>query len=688
MIDTNFREELSRIREKVEDLYTYEGNKVFFMLGVAPMVYKAILRNPPSGMESSAFALKLIEGQGFSMSACREVALLRELNHPNLIKLLRVFLTTEKRVWLLFDYAEHDLWHIIKYHRSAKLRRQPVMVPKGMVKSLLYQILDGIYYLHNNWIMHRDLKPANILVMGEETGIERGRVKIADMGSVCSRRRPYNPSEDNPSVANPSEDNPSVKDNTSENNRSEDNPSVKHNTSEDNRINTNVGLPKRYHCLFCIHDEDLTAIDIWAIGCIFAELLTSEPIFVCREGAVGALGYPKREEWPDMLRMPGYEKLKDDFAKELHRFKDASLRRHMDKHRPGDQAFSLLERLLTMDPLKRITAAEAKEHKYFKDSPAPTSDVFSGCDIPYPKREFLKDEPDDKNSGSKQQAPTLPVAVPPTVPAHTHNPPTIEPPATKKLRQAPHPSMGSGGGGVMKVAPPQQMGGGGSGGFQQQSQQQQLMEQQKQMYGSSHSGLGPPQQDYRLGTAAPPQMQQTQQQFSGTGMGPQQGTMAASAQQQMGGFQQLQMYQQQQQQIQQQQVSSTQQQQQLQIGGHQQMGSAGAQQQQQLMQPNQPQQQQLRMAQHQQQGGAQSHGGAMMPPQFMHQNQQQQTLQQQGMVQQPNMSSAQPQQMQMRQQPQMGGFVQHQSQQQQHGNSPLFVAKTGPIIVRWKWPNS
>ncbi|KAI3410355.1 hypothetical protein GPALN_004456 [Globodera pallida] len=425
-----------------------------------------------------------------------------------------------------------------------------------------------------------------------------------------------------------------------------------------------------------------TAIDIWAIGCIFAELLTSEPIFVCREEDTKSqtpyhreqleriffvMGYPKREEWPDMLRMPGYEKLKDDFAKDLHRFKDASLRRHMDKHRPGDQAFSLLERLLTMDPLKRITAAEAKEHKYFKSRP--NKRCVSGCDIPYPKREFLKDEPDDKNSGSKQQAPTLPVAVPPTVPAHTHNPPTIEPPATKKLRQAPHPSMGSGGGGVMKVAPPQQMGGGGSGGFQQQSQQQQLMEQQKQMYGSSHSGLGPPQQDYRLGTAAPPQMQQTQQQFSGTGMGPQQGTMAASAQQQMGGFQQLQMYQQQQQQIQQQQVSSTQQQQQLQIGGHQQMGSAGAQQQQQMMQPNQPQQQQLRMAQHQQQGGAQSHGGAMMPPQFMHQNQQQQTLQQQGMVQQPNMSSAQPQQMQMRQQPQMGGFVQHQSQQQQHEHS-------------------
>ena len=49
-----------------------------------------------------------------------------------------------------------------------------------MVKSLLYQILAGIHYLHSNWVLHRDLKPANILVMGD--GPERGRVKIADMG--------------------------------------------------------------------------------------------------------------------------------------------------------------------------------------------------------------------------------------------------------------------------------------------------------------------------------------------------------------------------------------------------------------------------------------------------------------------------------------------------------------------------
>ncbi|XP_073254056.1 cyclin-dependent kinase 8-like isoform X2 [Porites lutea] len=373
-MDFEFKLKSNEQRERVEDKFDFEGCKVG--RGTYGHVYKAKQKDCPNG---KYFALKQIEGTGISMSACREIALLRELKHPNVIALQRVFLShADRKVWLLFDFAEHDLWHIIKYHRASKAQKKAVPVPKGMVKSLLYQILDGIHYLHSNWVLHRDLKPANILVMGE--GQEKGRVKIADMGFARLFNAPLKPLADLDPVV--------------------------------------VTFWYRAPELLLGARHYTKAIDIWAIGCIFAELLTCEPIFHCRQEDIktsnpyhheqldrifNVMGFPQERDWEDIRKMPEHGTLQKDFRKA--NYVNASLWKYMEKHKvkQDSRAFQLLSRLLVMDPNKRITSEQALQDPYFKEDPLPTPDAFGGMTIPYPKREFLNDDDSDSKSSAAKQ---------------------------------------------------------------------------------------------------------------------------------------------------------------------------------------------------------------------------------------------------------------------------------------------
>uniref|UniRef100_A0AAY4DHC9 cyclin-dependent kinase n=1 Tax=Denticeps clupeoides TaxID=299321 RepID=A0AAY4DHC9_9TELE len=359
-MDYDFKTKLAAERERVEDLFEYEGCKVG--RGTYGHVYKAKRKD---GKDEKEYALKQIEGTGISMSACREIALLRELKHPNVIALQKVFLShSDRKVWLLFDYAEHDLWHIIKFHRASKANKKPMQLPRGMVKSLLYQILDGIHYLHANWVLHRDLKPANILVMGE--GPERGRVKIADMGFARLFNSPLKPLADLDPVV--------------------------------------VTFWYRAPELLLGARHYTKAIDIWAIGCIFAELLTSEPIFHCRQEDIktsnpfhhdqldrifSVMGFPADKDWEDIRKMPEYPTLQKDFRRTT--YANSSLIKYMEKHKvkPDSKVF-----LLVLQPVKC--------HIYPKHFCLIFFSVFAGCQIPYPKREFLnEDEPEEKTEKVK-----------------------------------------------------------------------------------------------------------------------------------------------------------------------------------------------------------------------------------------------------------------------------------------------
>ncbi|KAK2491625.1 hypothetical protein MC885_001902 [Smutsia gigantea] len=188
------------------------------------------------------------------------------------------------------------------------------------------------------------------------------------------------------------------------------------------------------------------AIDIWAIGCIFAELLTSEPIFHCRQEDIktsnpfhhdqldrifSVMGFPADKDWEDIRKMPEYPTLQKDFRRTT--YANSSLIKYMEKHKvkPDSKVFLLLQKLLTMDPTKRITSEQALQDPYFQEDPLPTLDVFAGCQIPYPKREFLnEDEPEEK--GDKVRVPGAP-ALPeagrgnPPPPPNQHQPPAGAP---------------------------------------------------------------------------------------------------------------------------------------------------------------------------------------------------------------------------------------------------------------------
>ncbi|VDN16135.1 unnamed protein product [Dibothriocephalus latus] len=282
MVDIDYKRELNARRDQVEDIFEFEGCKVG--RGTYGSVFKAKRKG---GNDDREYALKQIEGTGLSMSACREIALLRELKHKNVITLQRVFLNhTNRRVWLLFDFSEHDLWHIIKFHRTSKANKTTFAVYPNMVKSLMYQILNGIDYLHANWVLHRDLKPANILVMGE--GPERGRVKIGDLGFARLFYQPLKP----------------------------------------------------------LADLDPVVVTFWY-----------------------------HDAWHDMPKMPEYPQLmRDSISKKA--YGKYSLEGYLEekKFTIDKYEISLLQSLLTMDPLKRPSAAESMNHEYFKIGEKPNEE--------------------------------------------------------------------------------------------------------------------------------------------------------------------------------------------------------------------------------------------------------------------------------------------------------------------------
>lgn len=237
-----------------------------------------------------------------------EISLLKELKHPNIVTLEDV-LMEDNRLYLIFEFLSMDLK---KYMDSLPSEK---MMDSELVRSYMYQITAAMLFCHRRRVLHRDLKPQNLLINKE------GIIKVADFGLGRSFGIP-----------------------------------VRNYTHE--IVTLWYRAPEvllgsqRYSC----------PVDVWSIGCIFAEMATRKPLFqgdseidqLFRMFRI--LRTPTEEIWPGVTSLPDYKTTfpcwnQNNLTSQVKNIDSAGM--------------DLLQKTLIYDPAYRISAKDMIEHKYF-----------------------------------------------------------------------------------------------------------------------------------------------------------------------------------------------------------------------------------------------------------------------------------------------------------------------------------
>ncbi|KAL8917879.1 MAG: hypothetical protein Q9208_007702 [Pyrenodesmia sp. 3 TL-2023] len=278
--------------------------------GTYATVFKG--RNRQTGELVALKEIHLDSEEGTPSTAIREISLMKELKHENIVSLHDV-IHTENKLMLVFEYMDKDL------KKFMDSRGQGGQLDYVTIKSFMYQLLQGIAFCHENRVLHRDLKPQNLLINN------KGQLKLADFGLARAFGIPVN--------------------------------------TFSNEV---VTLWYRAPDVLLGSRTYNTSIDIWSAGCIMAEMYTGRPLFpgTTNEDQLQKIfrlmGTPSERSWPGITAFPEYKS-------GWHVYATQDLRMILPTVDPA--ALDLLGRCLQLRPEMRVSAQESLQHVWFRDLP-------------------------------------------------------------------------------------------------------------------------------------------------------------------------------------------------------------------------------------------------------------------------------------------------------------------------------
>ncbi|KAF8324306.1 kinase-like domain-containing protein [Cantharellus anzutake] len=272
------------------------------------------------------------ETEGVPITALREIRILKRLKHRNIVSIVCIIVQRPQRsggetsIYMVFPYMDHDL--------AGLLENSNVTLSVSQIKLYMKHLCEGVGYLHRNKILHRDLKSANLLINNE------GCLQIADFGLA----RPVSHISRHSGK-----------------------------TKEGLQKYTNSVVTRWYRSpeLLLGQRKYEGWVDMWGVGCIFAEMFQRRPIMPGTSDLdqltkiFDLCGSPTEENFPGWSAYDPKAPFPPHWGYFPRRIKDI-----LPPEASAD-TIAFLDRLLTLDPVQRITAFEALDHDYFWTEPLP-----------------------------------------------------------------------------------------------------------------------------------------------------------------------------------------------------------------------------------------------------------------------------------------------------------------------------